>query len=68
MMESNVSLLGVYSQGHCHKSFKGEVQHRNKLISSERPFKILQNQTKIVKIGQAVLEILESLRCKKSTP
>ena len=37
---------------------KGELQRQNKLISSERPFKILQNETKIIKIGQAVLEIL----------
>ena len=27
------------------------------LISSERPFEILQNETEIIKIGQAVLEI-----------
>ena len=38
-------------------SVKGELQRQNKLISSERPFKILQNETKIIKIGQAVLEI-----------
>ena len=37
---------------------KGELQRQNKLISSERPFKILQNDTKIIKIGQAVLEII----------
>ena len=37
--------------------FKGELQRQNKLISFERPFKILQNETKIIKIGQAVLEI-----------
>ena len=37
--------------------FKGELQRQNKLISPERPFKILQNETKIIKIGQAVLEI-----------
>ena len=36
---------------------KGELQRQNKLISSERPFKILKNETKIIKIGQAVLEI-----------
>ena len=36
---------------------KGELQRQNKLISSERPFKILQNETKIIKIGQTVLEI-----------
>ena len=37
--------------------FKGEQQHQDKLISSERPFKIMQNETKIIKIGLAVLEI-----------
>ena len=37
--------------------FKGELRRQNKLISSERPFKILQNETKIIKIGHAVLEI-----------
>ena len=49
--------------------FKGELQRQNKLISSERSFTILQNETKIIKIGQAVLEIfnfkdrdLDSLR------
>ena len=36
---------------------KGELQRQNKSISSERPFKILQNETKIIKIGQAVLQI-----------
>ena len=36
---------------------KGELQRQDKLISSERQFKILQNETKIIKIGQAVLEI-----------
>ena len=41
----------------CMVNFKGELQRQNKLISSERPFKILQNETKIIKIGQAVLEI-----------
>ena len=34
--------------------FKGELQRQSKLISS---FKILQNETKIIKIGQVVLEI-----------
>ena len=37
--------------------FKGELQRQNKLISFESPFKILQNETKIIKIGQAVLKI-----------
>ena len=40
-------------------NFKGELQRQNKLISSERPFTILQNETKIIKIGQAVLEIFK---------
>ena len=30
---------------------KGELQRQNKLISSRIPFKILQNETKIIKIG-----------------
>ena len=38
-------------------TFKGELQRQNKLISFERPFKILQHDTKIIKIGLAVLEI-----------
>ena len=37
--------------------FKGELQRQNKLISFERAFRILQNETRIIKIGQAVLEI-----------
>ena len=45
------------SVGTDRKSFKGELQRQNKLILSERPFKILQNETKIIKIGHAVLEI-----------
>ena len=44
----------IFSAINC---YKGELQSRNKLISSEKPFKILQNETKIVKIRQAVLEI-----------
>ena len=43
---------------YCKTVIKGELQRQNKLISSERPFKILQNETKIIKIGQAVLEII----------
>ena len=39
------------------QTFKGELQRQSKLIASERPFKILQNETKIIKIGQVVLEI-----------
>ena len=31
--------------------FKGELQRQNKLISFERPFKILQNDTKIIKMA-----------------
>ena len=37
--------------------FKGELQRRSKLILIERPLKILQNETKIIKIRRAVLEI-----------
>ena len=33
---------------------------QNKLISSERLLKILQNETKIIKIGQAILKIFNS--------
>ena len=33
------------------------MQHQNKLISSERLFKILQKATRIIQISQAVLEI-----------
>ena len=36
---------------------KGELQRQNKLLSAERPFGVLQNETKIVKIRQGVLEI-----------
>ena len=43
----------------CIQSIKGELQCQNKLILFERPFKILQNETKIIKIGQAVLEIFK---------
>ena len=57
------SVLGVGGQQdlsddlECDPFLKGELQRQNKLISSERPFKILQNETKIIKIGRAVLEI-----------
>ena len=37
--------------------FKRELQCQDKLISSETLSKILQNETKIIKIDQAVLEI-----------
>ena len=37
--------------------FQGELQRRNKLMLSERSFKILQNETEIIKIHQAALEI-----------
>ena len=36
---------------------KGELQRQNKLTSFERSFKILQNETETIKIGQAVLDI-----------
>ena len=40
-------------------SIKGELQCQNKLISCERPSKILQNETKTIKIDQAVLQIFD---------
>ena len=52
------SVLGITNQDALSEDLKGELQRQNKLISSERPFKILQNETKIIKIGHAVLEIL----------
>ena len=55
-------------------SIKGELQCQNKLISSESPSKILQNETKIIEIGQAVLRIfnfkdqdLDTITRKKTT-
>ena len=39
------------------ENLKGELQRQSMLISSERASEILQNETKIIKIGQAVLEI-----------
>ena len=38
--------------------FKGELQRENKLVSYERAFKMLENDTYIAGIGQAVLELL----------
>ena len=35
---------------------KGELQRQSKLITSERLFKILENETKIITIDQGVLE------------
>ena len=40
------------------KKLKGELQRENKLISSERAFKMLKNDMYIAGIGQAVLELL----------
>ena len=37
--------------------FKGELQCENKLISSERAFKMLKNDMYIAGTGQAVLEL-----------
>ena len=51
-----VALAAAHQSGKVNH-LKGELQRHNKLISSERPFKVLQNETKIIKIGQAVLEI-----------
>ena len=44
------------------RMFKGELQCQNKLISSERPFKILQDETKIIKIGHAIFEIFNFIK------
>ena len=40
------------------KTFKGELQRENKLISYERAFKMLENDMYIAGIGQVVLELL----------
>ena len=37
---------------------KGKLQRKNKLISHERAFKMLENDIYIAGIGQAVLELL----------
>ena len=44
-------------QGNKQTAIKGELQRQNKLLSAKRPFGVLHNETKIVKIRQAVLEI-----------
>ena len=36
---------------------KGELQRQNKFISFARPFEILQNENKIIKISQAALKV-----------
>ena len=46
----------------CQVNIKGELQCQNRLISSESPFKILQNETKVIKIGQAVLEMINFIK------
>ena len=38
--------------------FKGELERKNKLISYEKAFKMLENDMYITGIGQAVLEFL----------
>ena len=38
--------------------FKGELHRKNKLISYERAFKMLENDMYFTGIGQAVLELL----------
>ena len=60
-----VSSVSTQSSRHITRSSKedevnmveGELQHQTRLISSERPFKILQNETKFIKIDQSVLKI-----------
>ena len=39
-------------------NLKGELQRESKLISYERVFKMLENDTYITGIGQAILELL----------
>ena len=39
------------------KKLKGELKRRNKLISFERPFRILENEAKTIKIRRATLQI-----------
>ena len=43
-------------------AFKGELQRKNKLISYERAFKMLENDMYITGIAHAVLELLRRLR------
>ena len=50
--------LKIFQRIWQHKSFKGELQRENKLISYERAFKMLESDMYIVGIGQAVLELL----------
>ena len=40
-----------------YRQLKGELQRQNKLILAKSLLKIMQNETKIVKIRQVVLEI-----------
>ena len=42
----------------CMTGLKGELQYKNKLISYKRAFKMLENDTYITVIRQAVLELL----------
>ena len=50
MVGIGLARLGIF--------LKGELQRENKLISYERAFKMLENDTYITVIGQAVLELL----------
>ena len=52
-----LSLCRQFENNVISNGIKRERQRQSKLISFERPSKILQNDTKIIKIGQAVLEI-----------
>ena len=48
----DLKLLGIST------SLRGELQHENNLISSERAFRTLEKDMYIAGIGQAVLELL----------
>ena len=56
-VEDHIINMPVHKIKELNRALKGELQRQNKLISSERPFKILQNETNIINIGHAVLEI-----------
>ena len=56
--ESSTGTTSSSSPSFSH-TVKGELQRKNKLISDERAFKMLENDMYIAGIGQAVLELLK---------